>query len=193
MRMRPVWSRSRRPVACANVSTIKSSASARDAPSARAASAIGRSDASRLAFKATSRARPSPFGFMPPRKKVEAEVEVARVLGIEPEERHRRGAQLRPGVRRFIQGLIDAAAEIGEGALQHLGVNRLLRVEVKIEGRGRIARLGRDRARLAPSSPSAANMSPGRLQDQSALVVGDRLPPLLPEPSHVHLPLAMTL
>ena len=176
IRIRPVCSSSSKPVACAKQSTISMFAICRDAPRASAASAIGR----RRSFQ--RRVQFLVAGVSQSRRlhaaaeQIEAEIEIAGVFRIVPEEGHRRGREASASGSRVLATASSTAppSEAREAA-QHLGIDRFLRIEMEVERRRRVAGPHSDRAQARAFEAFAREHLPGRIQDQVPLVFADRL------------------
>ncbi len=184
MRMRPVWASSNRPAAWAKASTISSSG--RLAAGAEIGCGHGdggeRRRQSRVQRLVAGPAEP--LRLHAAAEEIEAQIEIAGIFGIEAEEAHGRRAQALGRRRGARNGALDRLAEAGEGVAQHLGIDRLLGIEVEIKrGRGIAGRRG-DGAQAGAVQPLGLEDAPGRRQDQAALQLADRLLPSLPPIAH---------
>ena len=181
MRMRPVWASSSRPAAWAKASTIKQPGrlAAGAEIDSRRGDGIERRRQRRIQRLVAGPAEA--LRLHAAAEEIEAQIEIAGILGIEAEEAHGRGPQTlgrRLGVRH---GALDRLAEAGEGLAQHLGIDRLLGIEMEIERRRRIARRRGDGAQAGAVQPLGLEDAPGGGQDQAALQLADRrLASLLP-------------
>lgn len=108
-------------------------------------------------------------------QQIEAEIEIARVLGIELEEPKRRGAQPVARCLRLRDGSLDGIPKRRERSAQHLRIDRLLGVEVKIEGGGGVAGACRDRAQAGSFEPLRLEHLAGRRQDERPFMLAHRL------------------
>src|SRR5258706_5738272 len=96
-----------------------------------------------------------PFGPQPPgphsaSEKVKSEVEVARVPSIKREKRQCRGAQSLAGLGGTRYRVAYPFAKVGKRGLQHLGIDRLLGVEVEIKRGRSVSRLSSDSSQRRP-------------------------------------------
>jgi hypothetical protein len=112
-----------------------------------------------------------------PAEQVEAEIEVARVLRIEREERERRRAEALGRIRPSGERSRDRVAEAFERGFENLGIDRLLGIEVEVERGRRIARPRRDGAQRRAVEALGLEDRPRGVQDQGALQPGRRPPP----------------
>ncbi|MGY4257317.1 hypothetical protein ACVI1L_004385 [Bradyrhizobium sp. USDA 4516] len=183
--MRPVCNSSRRPVACAKQSTITVFAFDLEAPERLCGFGNRMQRRLQRGVQRVIAVMAEPGRLHAAAEQVEAEIEVARVLRVIAEEAHACCVQLLLGAARRRDRRTDGFAERGQRLPQHLGVDRLLGIEMEIQRRRRVAGPRRDRPQARALEAFLREHAARRVEDQLPLVAADRFLPAL---AHLHGP-----